>query len=339
MSRGTVLVTGASGFVASHCILQLLEQGYPVRGTLRDEGRAGEVVELLSKHFGRPVRMDFVRADLTSDAGWGEAVAGCAHVLHVASPIPLVLPKDPNALVVPARDGALRVLRAAKAAGIRRVVFTSSLAAIAYGHEGPQGAPYTEKDWTNLEGRDISAYVRSKAIAERAAWDYVGGEGRGLELVAINPGFVLGPVLGNDFGASPELIRQIMKRLLPAYPNIGFPIVDVRDVASAHLLAMTTPEAAGQRFVTAVDWSWMIEVGEVLRRAYPERRLPRGRLPDWLIKALSIFNAPLRQIVPELGRTRYVSNEKIRRVLGWRPRSNEEAILATAQTLIERSIV
>jgi dihydroflavonol-4-reductase len=336
----TVLVTGASGFIATHCILALLDKGYAVRGTVRDLTRAAALKASLAKHNPKAAGISLVRAELTSDEGWADAARGCAYVLHVASPNPLKYPRDKNAFVAPAREGALRVLRAAKAAGVARIVLTSSIVAIAYGRNRPQDRVLTEADWTDPDGADNTAYTRSKTLAERAAWDFVNGpEGKGLELATINPALVLGPVLEQDYGTSAELVYQLLKGKVPGYPRLGFVIVDARDVAALHLAAMTAPAAKGERFIAATEFLWMEEIGKILREAYPERRLPTSRVPDFVVRLMALVNPPVRLILPELGRKRELSHDKATRLLGWQPRPARESILATAQSMIALGII
>jgi nucleoside-diphosphate-sugar epimerase len=342
MSNGQVLVTGGSGFVAAHCIMQLLRAGRPVRATLRNLRREAEVRNTL-KAAGVDAgdKLGFVAADLEKDAGWPEAAAGCEHVLHVASPFPATIPKDENDVVVPAREGARRGLRAAKAAGVKRVVLTSSFAAIGYG-QPHQDAPFTESDWTNVEGADVRAYVKSKTLAERAAWDYVKAEGAPLELSVINPVGVLGPVLGADYSTSILIVQQLLDGAMPGCPHFAFCLVDVRDVAELHLRAMTDPAAAGERFLAvAGEPMWMLDVAKVLRARLgaAARRAPVRELPNWLVRIAAMANPAAAQLIPELGKFKRASNEKARRVLGWTPRSNEEAIIATAESLIRLGLV
>lgn len=245
-----VLVTGATGFLGQHCILQLLAAGYEVRGTVRSLQREADVRTALRRGGADAAKLSLVEADLTADAGWAEAVRNCTYVLHVASPFPLVQPDDEDDLIRPAREGALRVLKAAAEAGVKRTVLTSSVAAVSAGHDKSGGRVFDESDWSDLEKPNVSAYEKSKTLAERAAWDFIATpDARGMELAVINPGAVLGPALSADTSSSLEIVRQLMSRALPACPHIGFPIVDVRDVASAHLAAMTRPDAAGKRFI------------------------------------------------------------------------------------------
>ncbi|KCZ61304.1 SDR family oxidoreductase [Hyphomonas chukchiensis] len=337
-----VLVTGATGFIAGHVILQLLEAGHEVRGTARSASSAPKLNAALSKYAGKPVNIELYAANLENDAGWADAVAGMDYVQHVASPFPAGVPKDPDDLIRPAKEGAMRVLKAAKGAGVKRVVMTSSMAAIAYGWGDARPAVLTEEHWSNPDNlKDNTAYTRSKTIAERAAWDYVNGEGKGLELAVINPAAVLGPVMSADLSASLELLTMPMSGKIPAVPRIGFGIVDVRDVASAQVAAMTLPEAAGERFLLSQPFMWFSEVADVLREAFPDykKKIPNGTMPDFVLKLVSIFNPTLKQILPELGRQRQISNEKARTVLGWKPHTAKEAIIAGGQSLIDNGIV
>jgi nucleoside-diphosphate-sugar epimerase len=337
VSGETVLVTGGSGFVGAHCILQLLDAGYQVRTTVRSLGREADVRGMLEKGGAeRSAALAFTEADLTSDSGWPDAVAGCDFVLHVASPFPRGVPEHEDELIVPAREGALRVLRAARQAGVKRVVLTSSFAAIGYGYKGPE-RPFTEEDWTDTDGHDVSAYAKSKTLAERAAWDFVAGDGGGLELAVVNPVAVLGPVLGPDLSTSIQLVQRLMDRDMPALPRLAYGLVDVRDVADLHLRAMTNPAASGERFLAIAGETMTIaEVAQVLRARLGQAaaRVPTRVLPDWLVRLVALADSSLKPLVPELGRAKRASNEKARSMLGWSPRSNEEAIVATAESLL-----
>jgi dihydroflavonol-4-reductase len=338
MSR--VLVTGGSGFVGSHVVLQLLNGGHDVRTTVRSLTREAGVRAML-KDAGAAADgpLAFCAADLERDGGWQDAVAGCDYVVHVASPIPAAAPKTDDELIRPARDGVLRVLRASRAAGVRRVVFTSSCGAIYYGHP-PQTAPFDETSWTNTDG-DMSAYVRSKAIAERAAWDFVSAEGGALELSVINPGGIFGPVLGPDFSSSIDLVTRLMKGM-PGCPRLYFGVVDVRDVADLHVRAMTHPAARSERFIaTSGDLMSMLAIARVLRERLGDaaKKVPTRELPSWLVRLASRFDRNLRTLVPLLDSTRRATSAKAQRLLGWRPRSPEDAIVATAESLIKFGIV
>src|SRR4051812_29162780 len=331
-----VLVTGGSGFIGAHCIKRLHEDGHRVRTTVRSLSREPEVRKLVGDG-----PLELMAADLTADAGWADAVAGCDYVLHVASPFPLGQPKHEDELIVPARDGALRVLRAAREAGVRRVVLTSSFAAIGYGHGHPDTV-YDETSWTDVDGPGVSAYAKSKTVAERAAWDYVAAQGAELELAVINPIAVLGPLLGPDPSTSIELVKRLVDGSMPGIPKIAYALVDVRDVADLHVRAMTAPEAAGERFLAmGEDFRWISEIGEWLREALPRRakKIPRRQLPNVLVRVASRFDGSLRQLTPELGVRKRATNEKARRVLGWEPRGDREAAIAAAESLLALGLV
>ena len=337
MSGELVLVTGGSGFIGAHCIVRLLEAGFGVRTTVRSLAREADVRAMLKAGGAEPgKRLSFVAADLMSAAGWPEAVAGCDFVLHVASPFPMGAPRHEDDLIVPAREGALRVLRAARDAGVKRVVMTSSFAAIGYGQKITD-RPFSEENWTDPNGGNMSAYVKSKTLAERAAWDFIAREGRTLELSVVNPVGVLGPVLGPDYSTSIQLVQRLMDGAIQGCPRISFGIVDVRDVADLHLSAMINPAAKGERFLAAAgDSMTMLEIAKVLRVRMGEvaKRVPTRPLPDIMVRLASLFDPAIAQIVPELGKLKKVTNAKARRVLGWAPRSNEEAIVATAESLV-----
>jgi dihydroflavonol-4-reductase len=333
----TVLVTGGSGFIATHCILQLLAAGHEVRTTVRRLEREPEVRAMLKAGGAEPGgRLRCFAADLDHDTGWSEAVAGCDYVLHVASPFPAGLPQHEDELIVPAREGALRVLRAARDARVRRVVLTSSFAAIGYGHRSIP-AMFDETSWTDLNG-EVPPYPKSKTIAERAAWDFIAREGGALELAVVNPVAVFGPVLGADYSTSILLLKSMLDGSVPACPRLYFGVVDVRDVASLHLLAMTHPAAKGERFLcVAGDFLSTLDMASVLRaRLDPAQtaKVPTRELPDWLVRLIALFVPRMRLAVPELGKRKNGSNDKARRLLGWAPRSSEEAIVATAESLV-----
>ncbi|WP_426614919.1 SDR family oxidoreductase [Bradyrhizobium sp. McL0616] len=338
----TVLVTGGSGFVGIHVILQLLAAGDTVRTTLRRPDRQADVLTMLREGgAASPESLSFFTADLVRDDGWREAVAGCDYVLHVASPLSTTVPKDENDMIIPARDGTLRVLRAAREAGVKRVVITSSLGAIGYGHP-PREQPFDETEWTNLDGADVQPYVKSKTLAERAAWDFVAREGGGLELSVINPVGIFGPVLGPDFSGSIEIVKSLLDGVMPAVPRVYFGLVDVRDVADLHLRAMTAPEAKGERFIAVSGETLSIlDIAKVLRRELGPRarRVPRLQAPDWVVRLAATRVPLLRAVVPSLGNVRRSTSTKARRVLGWQARSNDEAILSTAESLIRLGLV
>ncbi|MDF2617426.1 MAG: NAD-dependent epimerase/dehydratase [Xanthobacteraceae bacterium] len=336
-----VLVTGGSGFIAAHVMLRLLAEGHEVRATLRRLSRAEEVRAMLAAGGAPDAKVEFHAADLTADAGWSEAAAGADYVMHVASPLPAAMAGTDAELVGPARDGTLRVLRAAREAGVKRVVVTSSFAAVGYGHV-PGKPRYDETDWSDPDGPGVDAYVRSKTLAERAAWDFVGREGGGMELSTVNPVGVMGPALGTDLSASLDLVKSLLDGALPTVPRVYFGIVDVRDVAELHLRAMTEPAAAGERFLaTASDALSLHEMAQMLRAGLgpAARRVPRFEMPDLLVRLAALALPLARAAVPRLGIVRSASNEKARRLLGWNPRPPEEAILATAESLIRLGVV
>jgi dihydroflavonol-4-reductase len=337
-----VLVTGGSGFIGAHCILQLLDAGYRVRTTVRSLKREAEVRAMLKVGGAEPGdALLFAAADLISDAGWPEAVAGCDYVLHVASPFPLSAPKHEDELIIPAREGALRVLRAAREAGVRRVVLTSSFAAIGYGHE-PMDRAFTEADWTDLNSSNVGAYAKSKTLAERAAWDFITREGAALELSVVNPVGVFGPVLGPDLSTSIQIIKRLMEGALPGVPRMAFGGVDVRDVADLHLRAMTNPAARGERFLAvAGDFMTAQAIARILRARMGSaaERVPTRELPDWLLRLVALLDPSVAEIIPQLGNTKSASNQKARNLLGWTPRSNEDAIVATAESLVRLGLL
>jgi nucleoside-diphosphate-sugar epimerase len=323
--RQRALVTGAAGFIAGHCVRELAARGYEVRGTVRPSS-ADPAVDGLTA---------VVRADLDSDEGWAQAVAGCDYVLHVASPFPLEDPSDPDVLVRPAVEGTLRVLRAAAASGtVRRVVLTSSVAAI----RPPGGRcprPLTEDDWADPDSSD--PYQRSKTRAERAAWDFITANPR-LELAVINPGMTFGPVQqpGGRLSTSLEPIRRLLAREVPGVPRLGSNMVDVRDLAVAHRLAMELPAAAGNRYVCAGPHLWMSDMAAILARRY---RVPRRPVPFWLVWLIGRFDPVVRSVLPDIGRSVEVSTDKARRELGWTMRPVDETVLDTAASLIEHGFV
>ena len=340
----TVLVTGGSGFVGSHCIVHLLAAGHQVRTTVRNLKREPEVREMLMEggvKDGAGDRLSFFAADLENDAGWSEAIAGCDYVLHVASPFPSTVPRHEDELIIPAREGALRVLRALRDAQVKRVVLTSSFAAIGYGHP-EQTKPFDETNWTNPNGDDVLPYTKSKTIAERAAWDFIAKEGGTLELSVVNPVGVFGPVLGPDFSTSILLVQRLMDGAVPGLPRLHFGAVDVRDVADLHLRAMTDPAAKGERFLAlAGDFLSMLDIANVLKSRLGEaaKRVPTRQLPDFMVRLAAMGDPAVKQILPELGKTKNGTNAKAKRVLGWAPRSAEDSIVATAESLMRLGLL
>lgn len=338
-----VLVTGASGFIGLHCVQQLLAQGYRVRGTIRSQTRANEVREAMAASVGAEAleRLELIEADLSQDEGWDEAARGCTYVLHVASPFPNRMPEHEDELIKPAKEGTLRVLKAAADAGVRRVVLTSSLAAVSGGHPDDNARVYTEDDWSIVER--CPPYPKSKTLAESAAWDFVaslGGDAP-MELSVINPGAVLGPVLNRHYSTSGEVVRKLLTKEIPGTAKVGFSWVDVRDVASAHVAAMTVPEAAGQRFICAIEFSWIEEVASILANHFGSQgwKVPTRKLPSFMVRIVAMFDPTVKTVVSDLGRVRHMSNDRICRVLDWQPRSLEEMTVSMGETMIEQGIV
>lgn len=341
MDGELVLVTGGTGFVAVHCLVRLLAEGTRVRATVRRPERADDLKALVRLGGADPAGLEVATADLLDDAGWPAAASGATHVLHVASPFPARQPKDEDELIAPARDGALRVLRAARDAGVRRVVQTSSFAAIGYGRPHP-GRRYTEEDWTDPDAPGITPYTRSKTLAELAAWQFVDREGGDLELTTVNPVAVFGPAIGTDLSASLELLLGLLNGRYPVVPRGFVNAVDARDVAELHVRAMRHPDAAGERFLAVSgDAFEYADLSRLMRAELgdPARRATTRVLPDWLVRAAAVFSSEARTIAGELGRRVDASHEKATRVLGWTPRSREEAVLASARSLIELGLV
>ena len=338
-NKQMVLVTGGSGFVAGHCILQLLQKGYHVKTTIRSISKKDKVLDALKNNGVTNLEdITFIEADLTNDKNWDEAAMDCTYVLHVASPIFLRLPKDENEMIRPAVDGTLRVLKAARNAGVKRVVMTSNFGAVGYSHKD-QHTPITEKDWTNPEEKGLSSYNKSKVLAEQAGWDFIKREGGDLELSVINPVAIFGPALSADMSSGFELLKNIVDGSMKAMPNLQFNIIDVRDVADLHIRAMTSPAAKGQRFLALAGGKMsMPEIASLIKSEMPEiaGKVPSKVLPDWGVRVAALFNARAKNIASMLKASRNVSNEKARTVLGWEPMANnEEATLASLRSMVK----
>jgi len=331
---GTVLVTGGSGYIARYCTAQLLAAGRKARATLRDLDKAPEVRSVLAPFAADGASLEFAAADLGADNGWDEAVQGCHYVLHIASPFPSTRPKDDDDLIRPAREGTLRVLRAAARSGAHRVVMTSSGAAISYGR-GSRSTPFTEDDWSVPNPSDTSAYERSKLEAERAAWAWTAENPGAAELVTISPGAVIGPAMGRQLSTSSQIIAKLIDGSLPGLPRMGFPLVDVRDVADLHLRAMTAEVAAGRRYIGAGPFLWMSEIADIIRKECPEvkARVPRWKLPDLLVRISAWFDPVTRSRLFELGKYRPLSSARATSELGWGSRPTSDTIRETVASL------
>ncbi len=334
---GTVLVSGGSGYIAGFLIQRLVAEGWTVHATVRNLSREAEVRARLAVDN---ARLHFFAADLNADAGWAEAMAGCTHVAHVASPFPPAAVKHADELIVPARDGALRALRAAKAAGVKRFVLTSSAAAIAYGHP-PSQSTYTEADWSDQTHPDCSPYAQSKTIAERAARDWIAAEGGTMEFVSVNPSLVVGPVMDADVSTSIELMQKMLSGALPGCPRIGFGVVDVRDLADLHVRVLTTPGLAGERFIASGRFLMIADIARILkaRLGARARKVPTRTLPDFLVRLAAIFDPLVRSGLSELGRVRDMDASHAKAVLGWATRPEEESLVDCANSLIDKGIV
>jgi dihydroflavonol-4-reductase len=334
--QSTVLVTGGSGFLGGWCVIELLRRGYTVRTTVRNLSRESAVRTTVGSQLDPGDRLTVLAADLNADQGWSEAITGCDYILHVASPFPSRQPKDPDQLIIPAREGTLRVLGAALEAGVTRVVLTSSVAAIS-GAERSTSAPLTEDDWTDPNNSTLTPYARSKTIAERAAWDFMRDRDAIERLAVINPGAIIGPVLNDDLSFSLQTVTRLLEGM-PGTPRLGFSLVDVRDVAELEIEAMTAPSAGDQRFIATTKFLWMAEIGEVLRQRLGEAasKVPTRRVPDLLVRAMALFDPDIRSVIGGLGKRTELSSKKARDILGWTPRAIEDTIAETGQSLIRK---
>ncbi|WP_068943638.1 SDR family oxidoreductase [Chryseobacterium timonianum] len=334
--KETVLVTGGSGFIACYCMIVLLNKGYKVKATLRSLKKAELVKEMLKEGGVTSFEdLSFAEADLQNEASWEKAAEGCQYVIHTASPTPNTDAKTEEDFVIPARNGVLFVMRAAKKAGVKRVVLTSAFGAVSYGTL--KDTPYTEDDWTVLNDT-VFPYQRSKTISEKAAWEFIQNEGAGMELSVVNPTTVMGPVLSNDYAHSIQIIKQMLNGEMRGCPKLITGYVDVRDVADLHFRALTMPEASGQRFIAVAGEALsMLDVANILRKnlGHVAHKVPKKELPNWIIRVISVFNPKIKMITPHLGLIKRASNEKAKKILNWKPRSAEEAIVDAAESLIK----
>lgn len=329
-----VTVTGASGFIALHCVRELLARGYRVRGTVRELASEAKLRQALSP-LDPGDRLSFVAAELLSDKGWAEAMTGATYVLHVASPVPKGPPRDENEVIRPARDGTRRVLSAAREAGVRRVVMTSSIAAIIAGRKGDAAHPFDETIRSDLT-QPMGAYEKSKTLAEQAAWEIAREpHARPFELATINPSYVLGPSLTGADNISNEIVGKLFRREVPGSPRFHFGLVDVRDVATAHVLAMTTAKAAGERFIVSSDEAWMKEIADVL--AVAGYKVPTRVVPNIVVRILAIFDPAIRLVIGNLGKKVPLAGDKAKTLLGWSGRSMREMVLDTAASMKARA--
>lgn len=331
-----ILLTGASGFIAKHILVALLAAGHSVRASVRSPARADEVRAAVLPQLPAEAagRLHFVTLDLTRDEGWNDALRGTHSLVHTASPFPIAQPSNPEELIRPAVDGTLRALRAAEAAGVRRVVLTSSTVAVA----GATSEVRDESHWADPDAPGATAYIKSKTLAERAAWDFA-AQTPAIRLTTINPGLALGPLLDGRFGSSVGLVRRILSGKDPVQPPFGLPVVDVRDVAAMHLAALERPETAGRRYLAVAGSLWLAEMAHILKAAYPDRKIATRLAPKPLLRLLALFDPEVRSILPRLGLIDRMSNARATTEMAMRFIPPEDALRATAASLIERRLV
>ena len=330
-----VLVTGASGYIALHCISELLKKGYSVRGSLRNLDREEEVRSSIKKDVADD-NLEFCKLNLLSDDGWQDAMHGCEYLLHMASPFITYEPKNEDDLIRPAKEGTLRALKFAKDAGIKKVVLTSSVAAIAYGHKKPICGP---SDWSDIN-QNIGAYTKSKTIAERAAWDFINSqEQKNMTMTTIHPGLVLGPLLSNDIdGASADIMNKLITGQFPGNPNLNFTIVDVRDVALLHVKAISSDESNGKRcLTTSKDYLHMSKLSSILREG-GYKKAPSKNIPNFIVKFLALFSSEMKGVARNLDRKYKVDISETISLFNWKPIEIKKTILdmaASVQNILE----
>jgi dihydroflavonol-4-reductase len=334
IKKEKVLVTGISGFVGSHVAIQLLDKGYQVIGTLRSMQRAGSINEIIGQNTRNIENLSFEEADLMDEKVWLKITEGVDYVMHVASPFPTFVPEDENEIIKPAFEGTLNVLKGAHANGVKKVVLTSSIAAIVYGKDpDKRNGTFNESYWTNPENKlDSTPYIRSKALAEKAAWEFANKNG--LKLSAICPGGILGPVLEEDISTSVNLVSKMLDGQVPGLPKIGIEIIDVRSVADLHIRAMESPHADGERFACTAGFLMFKDIADILKEHYPDRKIPQIVLPNFLVRLFSFIDKSVRQILLDLGIKRQVDCSKAEKLLGWSPLTPKEAVISCAETYI-----
>jgi dihydroflavonol-4-reductase len=339
VSMSKVLVTGASGYIASHVILQLLEQGFEVVGTIRDEGQKALIRSDLEEYSDHVDQLSFRMMELLDPLEyWMALVDDCDYMIHLASPFPRVSPKNDDEIVKPAKTSIMNALIASSQTSVKRVVFVSSIGAVAYGHK--RFGEFDEDDWTDATNyADTSAYFRSKAIAEQAAFEYGRDEKNPVEFTSIAAGLVLGPLIYDTYGTSIGIIKSIMEGKYPTLPGVGYSVVDVRSVAALLIKAMLTPEAAGERYCATEEWISFPHMSEVLQEVFPDRQVKVGEMPNWMVKLISFFSPELRQILIDVESKRIVKSDKARKLLGWESISVKQTLADTAMSLIEKGIV
>jgi dihydroflavonol-4-reductase len=336
-----VLLTGITGFVGSHTAIQLLEKGYQVIGTLRDVKRANSIKKIIAQHTSQTDNLSFAEADIQDEHVWRKLMVGVNYVQHIASPFPKVMPKNENDLIIPARQGNINILSAASACGVKRVVITSSTAAISYGQpKERRRRTFDETDWTDLDsGNDITPYFKSKTLSEKAAWDFMKNDNSGVELSVVCPGLILGPLLEEDFNASANVVIKLLDGSMPAVPQMGFDMVDVRSIASLLILAMEQPGARNQRYIGSSGYITFQDIAGILKRAYPKMKIPSIKLPNFMVHILSLFDATLKPVLLDLGTERKMNNSKAINDLGWKPIKPEAAVLSSAASILQLGIV
>lgn len=332
-----ILVTGASGYIAKHIVLQLLQAGYSVRGSVRSSMREAELRDAMASHLNEETlaNLEIVQLDLTKDTGWDAALMGVDGLFHTASPFVIEEPRDENDLIRPAVDGTLRALKAAKAAEVRRVVLTSSVVSIIGTQPRAGQTRLDEQDWSDVNSPLTNIYGKSKTLAERAAWEFA--KSNNLDLTVINPGMVLGAPVDNIHGASLSVIERLMAGKDPMVPRSGLVVVHVKDVAKAHIKAFEIDASIGERIIAANEWFWFRDLTKALKQAFPDRKIPTRQAPDLLIRFLALFDKPLRTVVPQLGREYAVSNTKAKSILGMDFITGQTAIIESGRYIANQS--